>query len=115
QPLQHVVEPGLDRIDVPGGDLHGGGLSGRGPHGATPTPPVNREGGATRGGASPDREGGAAAAGGGGVRVLDREIRADQLVLEVELRARQQVQRDVVDHHLDAVTLEHMVVVVHGD
>src|SRR3546814_21073223 len=55
---------------------------------------------------------GSAAAGRRGIGVLDREIGADQFVLEVELGPRQQVERHIVHDDLDAVAFEHVVVVV---
>src|SRR5688572_32992929 len=64
----------------------------------------------TRGFALADREGTAAAAGGLGVWIADLERGADQVLDEIDLRARQQVERGLVDHQLHAVAGEYVVV-----
>jgi hypothetical protein len=57
-----------------------------------------------------DREAGAAAAGRGGVRIVDFELSADQLVHEVDLRALHEVRRDRIDGHRRAVPLDEDIV-----
>src|SRR4051794_15156256 len=56
-----------------------------------------------------DAEGVAAAAGGGGIRVLHREAAAEQRVHVVHLRARDHLQRLVVNQHLHAVHVADVV------
>src|SRR5213078_1190973 len=57
-----------------------------------------------------DRKGIAAAAGGGGVRVLDLEGGAHQILDEIDLGPVQQVERHVVDDDRDPAMFEHDVV-----
>ena len=64
----------------------------------------------TPGAGSGDRKGVAAAAGRGGVRILDLEIGAHQILDEVDLGAGHEVERYRIDHHLDAVPREGDVV-----
>src|SRR6185312_9702144 len=60
--------------------------------------------------AASEREAGAAAAGGFGLRVLDLESGADQVVDEVDFRAGQILHRDRVDQHDGASALDGEIV-----
>ena len=53
----------------------------------------------------------AAAAGGGGLRIVDLERRADEVVDEIDLGAGHVVERDRIDQHGRAALLDHDVVV----
>ena len=68
EPCQNGIKARLDRIYIPGGDLH-----------------------------SLDRKAGAAAARGGCVRIVDLECGADHFVGEINFRASEKVQRHRVD------------------
>ena len=57
-----------------------------------------------------NREAGAAAAGSGGLRIVDAERGADQVVDEVDLGAGQIVERDRVDQDAGAGPLDHDVI-----
>src|SRR5262245_6397365 len=61
-----------------------------------------------------DREGAAAAAGGLGVGVLHLERGAHQILDKIDLRARQQIERGVVDHDLDPIALEQVIIGLDG-
>src|SRR5262249_41184133 len=68
--------------------------------------------GMTRSGGLPvlDREAGAAAAGGGDVRIVELELRADQVVDEIEFGALHEAERDRIDHDARAVALDQEIV-----
>jgi dGTPase len=58
-----------------------------------------------------DREAGAAAARGGRLRVGHPERRPDEVVDEIDLRAGEKAERNLIDNHLGAGTLQYHVVV----
>ena len=57
-----------------------------------------------------DREAGAAAARGGDVRIVELELRADQVVDEIEFGALHEAERDRIDHDARAVALDQEIV-----
>lgn len=61
-----------------------------------------------------DRKGGSAAAGGSRVRINDLEGCTDQIFHEIDLRAAQEFKRSIINDHGNAITLEALIIGIHG-
>ena len=64
----------------------------------------------TSNGKALDREACATAARGGDVRIVELELRADQIVDEIEFGALHEAERDRIDHDARAIALDQEIV-----